>query len=237
MYSDKGSPQGSIASPVIANIFLDYVLDQWFIQVVTKHCRGYCSILRYADDVVAVFERKADAQRFMAVLPKRLGKYGLRINENKTHLMACGKVNARSCFKRGERPSTFDYLGITHYWGHSRRGYVRIKRKTSKKRMRRAIVNLNEWLRQHRSVLPLPELWRQVGQKLRGHFNYYGVSDNSAALEQFYYKTRQLVFKWLNRRSQRRSFSWESFHRYETRHPLPRPGHLVSLYAYEPRAL
>ena len=230
VFDELGSPQGSIVSPVIANIFLDHVLDKWFTEVVVKHCRGYCGIIRYADDVIAVFEREDDARRFMQVLPRRLEKFGLRLNANKTHLLACGKRHARKCFKSGQRPPTFDFLGLAHYWGRSRKGYARLKRKTSKKRFRRALVDLKLWLRQVRSVCKLPEIWEAAGRKLRGHFNYFGVTDNSQALYRFEREAHNLLFKWLNRRSQRRSFTWESFLRYKARYPLPRPGRIVSLY-------
>ena len=179
---------------------------------------------------VAVFEREEDAQRFMRVLPRRLGKFGLRLNLDKTQLLAFGKRHARSCFKTGQKPSAFDFLGLTHYWGLSRKGYVRMKRKTSKKRLRRALKSVNLWLKQMRNVLKLPTIWRIIGQKLRGHFNYYGVSDNSRSLNCYEQEVHELLFKWLNRRSQKRSFTWESFSRYQAQHPLPRPGRLVSLY-------
>ena len=230
LYAELGSPQGSISSPVIANIFLDYVLDKWFTEVVSNHCRGYCAIVRYADDAILLFEREDDAHRFMRVLPRRLEKYGLRLNERKTRLLACGKHYARYCFQTGQRPPTFDFLGLTHYWGHSRKGYVRLKRKTSKNRFSRALVELNDWLRQNRSRYRLPLLWKMVGQKLRGHFNYFGVTDNSRALSTFEQKAHALLFKWLNRRSQRRSFTWGTFLRYREKYPLPRPRRLVSLY-------
>ena len=230
LYAELGSPQGSISSPVIANIFLDYVLDKWFTEVVRNHCRGYCAIVRYADDAILLFEREDDAHRFMRVLPRRLEKYGLRLNERKTRLLACGKRNARYCFETGQRPPTFDFLGLTHYWGHSRKGYVRLKRKTSKNRFSRALVELNDWLRQNRSRYRLPLLWKMVGQRLRGHFNYFGVTDNSRALSTFEQKAHALLFKWLNRRSQRRSFTWGTFLRYREKYPLPRPRRLVSLY-------
>lgn len=177
-----------------------------------------------------MFEREDDAHRFMRVLPRRLEKYGLRLNANKTRLLPCGKRYARYCFKTGQRPPTFDFLGLTHYWGHSRKGYVRLKRKTSKQRFRRALVDLNQWLRQVRSTCKLPQVWVAMGQKLRGHFNYFGVTDNSRALYSFERKAHDLLFKWLNRRSQRRSFTWERFLRYRTKYPLPRPGRVVSLY-------
>ena len=172
----------------------------------------------------------AQYHRFMRVLPRRLEKYGLRLNEHKTHLLVCGKRYARYCFQTGQRPPTFDFLGLTHYWGHSRKGYVRLKRKTSKHRLRRALVELNKWLRQHRSTYRLPLIWKVVGQKLRGHFNYFGVTDNSRAVSNFEQKAHDLLFKWLNRRSQRRSFTWTGFLRYRTKYPLPRPGRVVSLY-------
>ncbi len=229
VYDELGSPQGSIVSPVIANAFLDHVLDQWFVTVVRQHCRGYCALLRYADDAVAVFEREDDAHRFMRVLPKRLGKFGLRLNQDKTHLIAFGRRQARRLLGAGERPATFDYLGFTHYWGRSRTGRVRLKRKTSKKRLRRALVELNRWLRQERNRRQLPDLWRAIGRKMRGHFNYFGVTDNSPALYRFKWAVQRLVFKWLNRRSQRRSFTWASFSRYFKRYPLPKPGRLVQL--------
>jgi RNA-directed DNA polymerase len=156
-------------------------------------------------------------------------KFGLRLNAQKTRLVAFGKRAAWRALSAGQRPPTLDFLGLTHYWGRSRRGLVRVKRKTSRKRLRRALVAINQWLRQERNERTLPDLWQAIARKMRGHFNYFGVTDNSPALWQFDHAVRRLVFKWLNRRSQRRSFSWESFRRYETRHPLPRPAPLVSL--------
>jgi RNA-directed DNA polymerase len=229
VHDELGSPQGSIVSPVIANIFLDTVLDQWFATMVTQHCRGYCMILRYADDALALFEREDDAHRFMRVLPRRLAKFGLRLNPQKTQLIAGGKRYAWHASKAKQRLPTFDFLGFTHYWGRSRTGLLRLKRKTSKKRLRRALGALTQWLRQERNTRRLPELWQAITRKLRGHFNYFGVTDNSRALYRFKEAVRKLLFKWLNRRSQRHSFTWERFCRYEARHPLPRPGPLVSL--------
>ena len=226
---ELGSPQGSIVSPVIANVFLDSVLDQWFTTVVTQYCRGYCALIRYADDSIAVFEFEDDAQRFMRVLPKRLAKFGLRLNQQKTQLLAFGKRRAWQAFKTGERLPSFDFLGFTHYWGRSRTGKARLKRQTSKKRFRRALVAINQWLRQERNTHKLPVLWKAIGQKLRGHYNYFGVTDNSPALSHFEHAVQGLLFKWLNRRSQRRSFTWESFRRYQARYPLPKPGRLVSV--------
>lgn len=226
---ELGSPQGSIVSPVIANVFLDYVLDRWFTTVVTQHCRGYCALIRYADDSIAVFEFEDDAQRFMRVLPKRLAKFGLRLNQQKTQLLVFGKRRAWQAFKTGERLPSFDFLGFTHYWGRSRNGKARLKRKTSKKRFRRALVAINQWLSQERNAHKLPVLWKAIGQKLRGHYNYFGVTDNSPALSHFEHAVQGLLFKWLNRRSQRRSFTWESFRRYQARYPLPKPGRLVSV--------
>jgi group II intron reverse transcriptase/maturase len=227
---ELGSPQGSIVSPVIANVFLDFVLDQWFTTTVRQHCRGYCALIRYADDSIALFEFEDDARRFMRVLPKRLEKFGLRLNEEKTQLLECGKRQAGLALKQGRKFPSFDFLGFTHYWGKSRNGKARLKRKTSKKRFRRALVTLNQWLHQNRNAQKLPQLWQAIGQKLRGHFNYFGVTDNGRALYHFEDAVHKLIFKWLNRRSQRRSFTWESFLRYLAWHPLPRPGRLVSLY-------
>jgi RNA-directed DNA polymerase len=229
VYDELGSPQGSIVSPVIANAFLDTVLDQWFALVVKRYCRGYCELLRYADDSLAVFELEEDAQRFMRVLPLRLGRFGLRLNQTKTQLLPFGKRQAWRALKTKERLPTFDFLGFTHFWGRSRRGLVRLKRKTAKRRLRRALVDINHWLRTERMTRPLPDLWWAIAGKLRGHFNYFGVTDNSRALRQFDHAVHRVVFKWLNRRSQRRSFSWAQFCRYRGRYPLPQPGRLVSL--------
>jgi RNA-directed DNA polymerase len=224
-----GSPQGSMVSPVIAKAFLDHVLDQWCVGVVRQHGHGYGNLLRYADEALAVFETEDDARRLLRVLPLRRGKFGWRLNTQKTHLVAFGKRLAWQVLGGGGRMPTVDFLGFTHYWGRSRSGKARLQRKTSKQRVRRALVELNQWLRQERSARKLPDLWQAIAQKMRGHFNYCGVTDNSRALYLFEGKGHHLVFKWLNRRSQRRSFTWESFRRYFNRHPLPRPGRLVSL--------
>ena len=151
------------------------------------------------------------------------------LNTHKTCLLGCGKYHARQALWHGKRPLTFDFLGFTHDWGRSRTGKVRLKRKTSKKRLRRALVEINRWLRQARNVQPLPDLWQALARKMRGHFNYCGVTDNSRALWRCAHAVHRLLFKELDRRRQRRSFTWERFRRYCRRHPLPRPGRLVRL--------
>ena len=229
VYDERGSPQGSIVSPVSANAFLEHVLDQWFVQTVRQHCRGYCALIRYADDALVVFEHGQDAQRFMRVLPQRLRKFGVCLNREKTRLLAFGKQQAWQAFREGTPLPTFDYLGFTHYWGRSRIGKARLKRKTSKKRLRRALVEINAWLRQARNARKLPDLWQAVAGKIRGHLTYFGVTDNSHALKQFRMAVRRVLLKWLNRRSQRRSFTWAGFLRYEARYPLPRTTRLVPL--------
>ena len=153
----------------------------------------------------------------------------MRLNAQKTMLLACGKRHAWQALRVNRRMPTFDFLGFTHYWGRSRTGKARLKRKTSKKRLRRALRAINDWLRQERNARPLPDLWRVIGRKMQGHFNYFGVTDNSRALARFARVVHRLVFKWLNRRSQRRSFTWERFCRYMRRFPLPRPRPLVQL--------
>jgi RNA-directed DNA polymerase len=156
---ELGSPQGSIVSPVIANVFLDKVLDQWVATTVKAHCRGYVELIRDADDTRLVFAREDDAQRVMRVLPLRLAKFGLRLNAQKTQLVPFGKRAAGRALKAGLHPPTLDFLGFTHDWGRSRRGLARLKRKTSKKRLRRALVAINWWLRQERNKRTRPDLW------------------------------------------------------------------------------
>jgi RNA-directed DNA polymerase len=229
VYDELGSPQGAMVSPVIANAVLDHVLDQWLVQTVRQHGRGYCARMRYADDALVVFEHGQDAQRCMRVLPKRLGKFGVCLNREKTRLLAFGKQQAWQAFRAGTPLPTFDYLGFTHYWGRSRTGKARLKRKTSTKRLRRALVEINAWLRQERNTRKRPDLWQAVAGKIRGHLTSFGVTDNSHALQQFRMAVRRLLFKWLNRRSQRRSFTWAGLLRYEARYPLPRTTRLVPL--------
>lgn len=144
-------------------------------------------------------------------------------------MLRFGKRHAWQSFKEGKRLPTLDFLGLTHYWGKSRNGKARLKRKTSKKRFRRALVAINQWLHQERNAQKLPVLWQAIGRKMRGHFNYFGVTDNSRALWRFERAVHHLLFRWLNQRSQRRSFTWERFRCYLVRHPLPKPGRLVSL--------
>ena len=165
-------------------------------------------------DVLAVLSLRIKDRRFLQLL-SRMMKAGLQTPSG---------IVAREL----GRPQ--GSIVLTHYWGLSRKGYVQMKRKTSKKRLRRALKSLNLWLKQMRNVLKLPTIWQTIGQKLRGHFNYYGISDNSRSLNCYEQKLHELLFKWLNRRSQKRSFTWESFSRYQAQHPLPRPGRLVSLY-------
>lgn len=215
--SEEGVAQGSICSPVLANIFAHHVIDEWFENVVKQHCSGQVELYRYCDDVIICCETQEDAKRIMRALPKRLAKYKLRLNENKTRLVHFSKHKGRI---QGKRES-FDFLGFTFYWGHSRKGNVIPKLKSSGKRMRAKLKRVNDWARMIRNRYRLREIWRKFSMKLRGHIQYYGVSYNADRLNKFLHAATRILFKWLNRRSQCKSFDWNQFAKFIKANPLP----------------
>jgi RNA-directed DNA polymerase len=198
-----GTPQGGIVSPILANVYLHYVLDLWFHQVVKKHCRGEACLIRYADDFVCAFQYQEDAERFYRVLGKRLGKFGLKVAAEKTRVIPFHRDPPSG-------KSRFDFLGFEFYWGKDRGGRPHLKRRTSRKKLRASLNRFAAWCRENRN-LRLMILFRRLNAKLRGYYNYYGVVGNYASLKQFFWQAVRILFKWLNRRSQRRSFNWQGF--------------------------
>ena len=224
--SDEGVPQGSICSPVLANIYAHYVLDLWFQRVVKKHCRGRIELFRYADDAVICCRYHRDAERIKVALIKRLAKFDLRLNEDKTKLVSFSKMKRRKGIKQG----AFDFLGFTFYLGRSRKGNVIPKIKTSGKRLRSKLKKVNQWARKVRNMARLPDIWKIFCAKLAGHIRYFGMSFNARHVEKFLYQATRIMFKWLNRRSQRRAFNWDQFGRFMRLFPLPRVKIYHSLY-------
>jgi len=219
-HAEKGSPQGGVVSPLLANVFLHYVLDEWYEQEVKPRLKGRSFLLRFADDYVIGCELESDAHRIMEVLPKRFGRYGLTIHPQKTKLVKFGKPSKNG--PPDSKNGTFDFLGFTHYWAKSRRGYWVIKRKTAHKRLRRSIKALWQWCKENRH-LPFKEQYRMLCLKLRGHYQYYGIRSNYRQLEAFYQQVLKGWWYWLNRRNRRRELEWEKFKRILTILPLPRP--------------
>jgi len=209
-----GSPQGGIVSPVLSNIYLHYVLDLWYEKVV-KLRSGDSYLCRYADDFVCLFRYRADAERFYRELPERLGKFGLRISKEKTRIVRFTK-------HRMQDQSRFEFLGFEFRWSKNRSGKPQVKRRTSRKKLRQSLRNFTEWCRANRN-LPLRLLFSSLNSKLRGYYNYYGVIDNSKSLWEFYYYAVKTLFKWLNRRSQRRSYNWQGFKAMLEHYQLERP--------------
>ena len=216
-YPEKGTPQGGVISPLLSNIYLHEVLDVWFEQEVRPRLEGKAKLIRYADDYVILCTSERDAQRIEAVLPKRFGKYGLKIHEEKTRLL-----NFRRPMGGGGKSETFGFLGFTHYWGKSRKGHWVVKRKTAKKKLKAAIRRVYEWCREHRHD-PVKEQWRALGVKLTGHYQFYGITCNSRSLSSFHEAVKRSWRKWLNRRSREKDMPWERFERLLQRYPLPRP--------------
>lgn len=227
----KGTPQGAIISPLLANIYLHYVLDLWFGNIVQRHCRGEAYLIRYADDFVCCFQYHEDALRFYQALKMRLAKFKLALSEEKTKIIEFGRFAASNRKKKGlGKPETFSFLGFTHYCDQSRNGKFRVKRKTEARKFRMKIKAFGEWIRKARNILPISDIFRQVRIKLLGHYAYYGITDNFKMIRTFYDIVIRLLFKWLNRRSQRRSFSREKFKQYLKLHPLPLPRIHVSIF-------
>ena len=210
--SDEGVPQGGNLSPLLSNVYLHYALDLWFERRFKPTCRGDAYYFRYADDFLACFQYREDAERFQAELAERLGQFHLELEPTKTRLVEFGRFAAERARRGGPRPETFDFLGFTHYCGHTRHGHFKVKRKTATKKYRAKLKEMKEWLQRERSRIKKGELLRQAKLKLAGHLNYYAITDNSAMCYSFRYQVTRLLYKWLNRQSQRRSYNWERFH-------------------------
>ena len=219
-YSEKGTPQGGVISPVLANIYLHHVLDEWFVREVKPRMRGHCFIVRFADDFVIGFQHEDDARRVMDVLPKRFTKYGLEIHPQKSRLLAFGKPASCKEVSRGD--NTFDFLGFTHYWARTRRGYWVIKRKTARTKVRETVQALWVWCRNNRHM-DLAKQHRILCSKLRGHFQYFGVRCNMRAMEAILHHAKRGWRYWLNRRSSKKALHWEKFGALLESMPLPRP--------------
>jgi RNA-directed DNA polymerase len=232
-FPTAGSPQGGVISPVLSNIFLHYVLDDWFEREVKPRLGGRAYLIRYADDFVIGFTHEADARRVLAVLPQRFGKYGLTIHPDKTRLIPFQQPSPRASGKgagSGTPPGTFTLLGFTHYWGRSLRGYWVVKRKTASSRLSRALRSIAQWCRWNRHR-PVDEQHQTLGQQLRGHFAYYGITGNSSALSWFRLGVVRCWRKWLSRRNRERSLNWDLFNRLLERYPLPPARVVHSVYA------
>ena len=202
-YPDEGTPQGGIISPILSNIYLHYVLDEWFSEQIQSLLKGKSFIVRYADDSIFGFTNKSDAERVMQVLPERFAKYGLTLHPEKTRLI---DLNSQ----RGESGRSFDFLGFTHFLGKSRKGFKVLKRKTSSKRLTRAVVNISKFIKSNRH-LKLRDLIAAVNIKLRGHYSYYGITFNYYSLSCFRVQVIRSLFKWLNRRGGKRKWNWGTF--------------------------
>lgn len=228
--TERGTPQGGIISPILANIYLHYVLDLWFERKVKKQMRGYARLIRYADDFVVCFQKEEEARAFGEMLKERLAKFGLRISERKSRIIAFGRYVWQKSQREGKKVATFDFLGFTHYCDKTRKGTFKLGHKTASQKFRQKAKELNGWLKRIRNWVKLDDWWRVLQQKLAGHYRYYGISGNYPALKRFYWLAIKLAYKWINRRSQKQSMSFAKYLRFLTYHPLPKPKIYHSLY-------
>ena len=236
-YPDAGSPQGGVISPMLSNVYLHYVLDEWFEREVKPRLRGRAHLVRYADDFVIGFTDEADARRVLEVLPKRFGRYGLAVHPDKTRLVPFRQPSSRrgggdrGVGGRGDGPGpgSFDFLGFTHFWGLSQKGNWMVRQRTAASRLRRAVRSIAQWCRCNRH-LPVAEQHWVLSQKVRGHYAYYGITGNSTALSRFRTAVVNCWRKWLGRRNRQREATWDAFHRLQARYPLPPVRVVRSIY-------
>ena len=216
-YPHRGTPQGGVISPLLANIYLHEVLDSWFKHQVRPRLYGRAELIRFADDFVIVLSHQRDARRVYEVLPKRFARYGLTIHATKSRLLDFNRPGGK-----GEEPEVFEFLGFTHFWGKSRKGNWVVKRKTAGKKLRASIKRVYQWCKLNRHM-PVKEQWGKLCRKLNGHYGYYGITGNIRSLNGYYEQVKRSWRKWLNRRSRRCDMPWERFNRLLKRYPLPTP--------------
>ena len=221
--SETGVGQGQVISPLLANIYLHYVLDEWFEREVKPRLKGEAYEIRYADDFILCFQFREDAERVMDVLTKRFAKYGLKLHPDKTRLMAFGRqALAESGKPGGQKPATFDFLGFTHICKRSQKGKFTIHVRTMRKRLRRGLLKVTAWCQAHRHD-PVEEQQQALNRKLQGHYQYYGRPTNYRSLWEFFRSVRRIWKKWLNRRTRGNTLTWEVFAHLLKRHPLLSP--------------
>lgn len=221
--NELGVPQGGVISPVLSNIYLHYVLDLWIRKKVAKELSGRIYLIRYCDDFVIGCTNMRDAEKVWCMLQSRLEQFGLELSQEKSRLIEFGERAYLRGKSSGRNLPTFDFLGFTHYMARGRRGGLKLGRRTIGKRMRRKLFALNDELKRVRNALPFQELHKHLCRILKGYYNYFGFAGNFATLNKFDYAVRVMWFKWLNRRSQRKSFNWVEFTELLNRHPLPKP--------------
>jgi len=221
--TDKGTPQGAVLSPILANIYLHFVLDLWFEKVIKRRLKGFAQLIRYADDFVVCFQSEKEAREFGKVLEQRLEKFGLRIAEDKSRIIEFGRHVWQKAQQQGKKVATFDFLGFTHYCDRTRKGKFKLGRKTARKRFTQKTKELNQWMKNVRNLVELKEWWRVLKLKLFGHYHYFGISGNMPSLQAYYTRTRWLAHKWINRRSQKKSYNWQQFQKFVKYNPLPTP--------------
>lgn len=230
--SEKGTPQGNGASPLLANIYLHYVLDMWFNKVIKRKFEGESYLIRYCDDFVCCFQNKKEAELFYQMLIERFEKFGLELALDKTKILEFGRFAKENRTRRGlGKPETFDFLGFTFYCGENgKKEFFRCKVKTSRKKFVSKIKKTYEWIKRNRTM-PVKEIIESLNRKLRGHYQYYGVTDNTMGVKNFLKAITWALFKWLNRRSQKRSYTAETFFNGLLKtYPLLEPKISVSLF-------
>ena len=228
--TEEGSGQGSVCSPIIANIYMHYVLAWWFEEKIKPDAKGFCDLVIYADDFVICFQYKDEAERFYERLKRRMGNFGLNLEEEKSRLIEFGRFASENRKKRGQgKPDTFNFLGFTHYCSKSRNGKFRVKRKTSRKKFNKKCMEIRQRIKEMRTK-PIKDIVFKLNQILIGYYHYYGITDNIESLSDFRYEVEKSLFKWLNRRSQKKSYSWVQFNQMMKEYPLVPPKIYVSIY-------